>query len=164
MTAEKLRVVFDCMIFLQAVMSRKSIAFKLFEYLEKNAFTIFVSNETLDEINDVLNRPHIRTKNPQITDEYVEAFLNRVLDKAVLIKSVPHGFSYSRDPKDEKYLNLAIEAKAEYIVSRDNDLLDLMSGYAIECREFRQRFKRLKVVEPTKFLKIIREKDLPVNP
>ena len=50
MTMEKSRVVFDCMIFLQAVMSEKSITFKLFELMEENAFTLFISNEMLAEV------------------------------------------------------------------------------------------------------------------
>lgn len=106
---EKSRVVFDCMIFLQAVLSEKSIAFRLFEYLETNSFTLFVSREILVEVNDVLSRQSLRAKYLQVTDETVEKFLRRILQKAVLIKTVPSSFSYSRDPKDEKYINLAIE-------------------------------------------------------
>jgi predicted nucleic acid-binding protein len=41
---EKPKVVFDCMVFLQAVISRKGIAFRLFEYLEENAFTLYISD------------------------------------------------------------------------------------------------------------------------
>jgi len=160
MTKEKLRVVFDCMIFLQAVMSEKSVAFKLFDYLDGDVFMLFVSRETLAEIIDVLFRPDIREMNLQITDEYVRAFLERVLLKAILIKSVPQKFSYPRDPKDEKYINLAVEAKAAFLVSRDNDLLDLMTGFDDETKEFRQRFRPLKIIEPIEFLKIIAEKNL----
>ncbi len=164
MTMEKLRVVFDCMMFLQAVRSDKSIAFKLFEYLEADAFILFVSRETLDEVNDVLARPYIRAKNPQITDESVKAFLSRVLSKAKLIKKLPKRFEYSRDPKDEKYINLAAEAEADYIVSRDKDLLDLMTSFDNESKEFRQRFRPLQIVAPVDFLKILAEKNLPLKP
>ena len=164
MTMEKSRVVFDCMIFLQAVMSEKSITFKLFELMEENAFTLFVSNETLAEVKNVLSRPYIRTKNPQITDETVQTFLNRVLSKANLTNKIPKHFQYSRDPKDEKYINLAVAAEAQYIVSRDNDLLDLMTDFDVESKAFRQKFRRLKVVEPVEFLRIMAEKDLPLNP
>lgn len=161
---ENLRIVFDCMVFLQALISKESIAFRLFKYLDENAFTLFVSNEILDEINDVLNRPYIRAKNAQIADESVGIFLERVLKKAVLLKKVPAYFELARDPKDEKYVNLAVEAEADYIVTRDNDLLDLMTGIDTQSKEFRQRFRPMKIVEPIEFLKIIRGKDLLLEP
>ena len=40
-----------------------------------------------------------------------------------------------------------------YIVSRDKDLLDLTTGTTVECKEFRQRFRPLKVIEPLDFLR-----------
>lgn len=152
---ENLRIVFDCMVFLQALISKESIAFKLFEYLDENAFTLFVSNEILDEINDVLNRPYIRAKNAQINDESVGIFFERVLKKAVLLKKVPAYFELTRDPKDEKYINLAVKAEADYIITRDKDLLDLMTGIDVESKEFRQRLRPLRIIEPIKFLKIL---------
>jgi predicted nucleic acid-binding protein len=44
-----------------------------------------------------------------------------------MINEVPRVFEYPRDPNDEPYINLAIPARAKYLVSRDKDLLDLMS-------------------------------------
>jgi putative PIN family toxin of toxin-antitoxin system len=156
---EKLRVVFDCMIFLQALISEKSIAFRLFENLEKNLFTLYVSNETISEVKNVLNRSYIRAKNPQITDENVEIFLSRFLKRSVLLKSVPPKFKYSRDPKDEIYINLAIEAEGDYLISRDRDLLDLMTDISIVGKEFRQKSRPLKIIEPIEFFKVLAEKD-----
>ena len=57
-----------------------------------------------------------------------------------------------RDPKDEPYLNLAIATKTSFIVSRDNDLLDLMRWDQAEGREFQKRFRFLRVVTPEAFL------------
>jgi predicted nucleic acid-binding protein len=54
---------------------------------------------------------------------------------------------------DEPYINLAVEAEADYIISRDKDLLDLMTGYTEECKDFRRRFRPLKVIAPVEFLK-----------
>ncbi|MEP6924360.1 MAG: putative toxin-antitoxin system toxin component, PIN family, partial [Pyrinomonadaceae bacterium] len=92
-----------------------------------------------------------------LTDEIVEAFLVRLRKMARIARQVPKKFSYSRDPDDEPYINLAVEAKADYIVSRDNDLLDLMTGFTDECKDFRRRFRPLRVVEPLEFLKEIRK-------
>ncbi len=141
--------------FLQAVISEKSLAFKLFEYLDEDAFSLFVSDEVMQEITEVLGRPSIRSKNPHITDELVEALLDRVVHKSKKLDNPPRAFEYSRDSKDEKYINLAIVSKADYIISRDKDFLDLMSGFDDKSKEFRQRFRRLRIVEPVGFLNIL---------
>jgi putative PIN family toxin of toxin-antitoxin system len=135
------RVVFDCMIFLQAVARTKSLA--------NACFTL------VKEIEDVLTRPKFRNRFPSLTDEMIEAFLKDVKENAVIVKNVPAVFSYTRDPKDEKYINLAVESEADYIVSRDKDLLDLMTGYTNECKDFRRRFRGLKIVQPIEFLNIV---------
>lgn len=48
-----------------------------------------------------------------------------------------------RDPDDDKFINCAIDAKAIYIVSGDNDLLELKNFAGIEivtAREFYDRY------------------------
>ncbi|MEK6300763.1 MAG: hypothetical protein AABO41_08590 [Acidobacteriota bacterium] len=42
--------------------------------------------------------------------------------------------------------------KADYLVSRDNDLLDLMKWEKEEGRRFQKRFRFLKIVTPEEFL------------
>ena len=64
-----------------------------------------------------------------------------------MISEVPKLFAYARDVDDEPYINLAICAAAAYLVSRDNDLLDLMSD-----PDFCERFPNLKVIDPVAFL------------
>jgi putative PIN family toxin of toxin-antitoxin system len=121
------RVVFDCMVYLQATVNESGPAAALVR-LVNDEIALFVSHEILEEVREVLARPKIRQRNPAITDERVDALLSRVADKATLLDDVRQHFTYARDPKDEKYLNLAIEVAAAYLVSRDRDLLDLMPG------------------------------------
>ena len=50
-----------------------------------------------------------------------------------------------RDPKDDKFINCAIDAKAVYIVSGDNDLLTLKNVAGIEivtAREFYDKYSK----------------------
>ncbi len=108
-------------------------------------------------MKDVLSRPRLRLKNPDLTDEKVERLIEMLLEKGEFIKKVPQYFTYSRDPKDEPYINLAIEANAVFLVSRDNDLLDLMTDYNDECKDFRRRFRKLKIVNPVGFLLMAEE-------
>jgi putative PIN family toxin of toxin-antitoxin system len=127
--------------------------------VESGLIQLFVSREVLAEVEDVLNRPEIRTHFPDLSDEIVGAFLKRLQKFSVLVRPVPKKFSYPRDEDDEPYINLAVAAGATFIVSRDRDLLDLMTGYTNECKEFRQRFRSLRVVEPVEFLKLLEESE-----
>ena len=126
--------------------------------VKENIIELYLSRETLAEVEDVLTRPKFRNRFPSLTNEMIEAFLKDVKEKAIILKKVSAVFSYARDPKDEKYINLAVEAKADYIISRDKDLLDLMTGYTDECKDFRRRFRKLKIVNPVEFLEIIENK------
>ena len=67
----------------------------------------------------------------------------------------PNAYSLPRDPKDERYLNVAIASNAEFLVSRDLDLLDLMKDTA-----FRQQFPSLVILDPVAFLKVMANRDL----
>ncbi|MGI8467540.1 MAG: putative toxin-antitoxin system toxin component, PIN family [Pyrinomonadaceae bacterium] len=150
-----LPVVFDCMIFLQGLIKERGTAVDCVEAFEKGAVELFVSEEILREIADVLSRPKLQARFSLLTKERADRLLQTLRRKATLIKNVPQLFGYPRDPKDEKYINLAIFAKAAFLVSRDNDLLDLMTDFTDEAKEFRQRFRWLKVIEPQEFLQII---------
>jgi uncharacterized protein len=134
----------------------RGFAVNCLELVENDEIKLFVSEEILAESGDVLTRPKLQARFSLLTNERVERLLEILKQKATLIKNVPEVFSYLRDPKDEKYINLAVEAKANYIVSRDRDLLDLMTDFTDEAKSFRQRFRPLKVLEPLEFLQIIK--------
>jgi putative PIN family toxin of toxin-antitoxin system len=153
------RVVFDCNVLLQAAARERSVAAKCLNLAESGLIQLCVSREVLAETEDVLNRPEIRAHFPDLSDEIVGAFLKRLQHLSVLVRLVPKEFSYPRDEDDEPYINLAVAAGADFIISRDKDLLDLMTGHTNECKEFRQRFRSLRVVEPAQFLKLIEESE-----
>lgn len=156
---DKPRVVFDCNVLLQAAAREKSVAAKCLNLVESGHVQLCVSREVLTEVEDVLNRPEIRMHFQDLSDEIISAFLKRLQKLSVLVRLIPKEFSYPRDEDDEPYINLAVAAGADFIISRDKDLLDLMTGHTDECKEFRQRFRPLMVVEPAEFLKMVRERE-----
>jgi putative PIN family toxin of toxin-antitoxin system len=155
---DKPRVVFDCNVLLQAAARERSVAAKCLNLAEIGLIRPYVSREVLAEAEDVLNRPEVRAHFPELSDEIVGAFLKRLQKISVLVRSVPKRFSYPRDEDDEPYINLAVAAGADFIISRDKDLLDLMTGHADDCKEFRQRFRPLRVIEPGEFLRRIEDR------
>lgn len=164
--SEKPGVVFDTGVILQAGLRPAGPAGRLMSLLDEDLFTLYASEEGIAEYQDVLTRPSIRTKNPHLTDQLAAALVERIRGCASLCAAAPNHFQYPRDPNDEHILNLAIETKAQYLVSRDNDLLDLMDENRPEGRAFRQRFPHLSILDPVAFLQVIsprRETD-PAGP
>jgi len=149
--------VYDCNIYLQAAARPNSPAGKCLSLAEKGTVRLFISKDILTEISEVLRRPEIQKRFPEMTNERIDLFLENVRGFSRFVKKVPIKFRLLRDVDDEPYINLAVETESDYIVSRDNDLLDLMTDYTDEAKEFRQRFRFLRVVEPLEFIKIVRE-------
>jgi putative PIN family toxin of toxin-antitoxin system len=144
--------VFDTTTLLQAATSRKGPAAACLAYVDDGQVKLFISTVTLDEIREVLSRPNIRKSfSKKLTDENVLDFLDHLVDKGHMIEDVPRVYKYKRDPDDEPFLDLAIATQASFIVSRDNDLLDLMQD-----DEFRKAYPALAIVDPPSFLAHVR--------
>ena len=65
------RVVFDCMVYLQATISESGPAAALLRLVDQDALSLFISHDILEEVCEVLSRPQIRKRNPDLTDERV---------------------------------------------------------------------------------------------
>jgi putative PIN family toxin of toxin-antitoxin system len=140
------------MVYLQAAANATGPAAACMRIVEIGLVELFTSKEILEEVQDVLARPKIRRKFPRLTDEVVESFLARVQKTAAVIDQVPCAISFQRDPKDEKYLNLAAFTGAMFLVSRDNDLLDLMRNDQPASQELRAIAPNLIILDPVRFL------------
>ena len=149
--------VYDCGVFLQGLLSKASPAVACLELVEHDRVRLMMSEAVLAEIKDVLSRPRLRKRNPILTDENVKNLIDLILERAEFVENVLPHFSYSRDSNDEPYLNLAIETEAVFLVSRDNDLLDLMTDFTDEAKDFRRRYRRVKILNPVEFLEEMRK-------
>lgn len=92
----------------------------------------------------------------EVEDEYIDAFIKRLTFRGILLRNVPHVIDYPRARQDEPYVGLAVASKAEFLVSRDKDLLSLMTGHSAICKRFRQVTHPLRVVNPVEFLAVLR--------
>jgi putative PIN family toxin of toxin-antitoxin system len=82
---------------------------------------LFLSPETAQELDEVLEREKF---DAYIKRETRRELLFALLEQAELIK-VEADIHQCRDPDDDKFLELAVEAGAQCIVSGDQDLLVL---------------------------------------
>jgi uncharacterized protein len=147
------RAVFDCNTVLQAAAFADGPAAECIRLVESGVVALFVSKATLAELRRVFEYPEVLAMSPSMTPEHTAPFLQRLTFRATLVRRVPHVFRFARDPKDEPYIDLAVAAKADYLVSRDKDLLSLMSARTTTAKQFRQRTRPLKVVDPVAFLR-----------
>lgn len=145
-------------------MSKAGPAASCLELIQTDKIRLVMSEAILAEVKDVLSRPYLRSLSINLTQRKVEELIDLILAKAEFVHNVNRYFSYIRDKSDEPYLNLAIETGAVFLVSRDKDLLDLMTDHTNKAKEFRQRFRDLKIVDPVEFLKIIRKSDRALEP
>lgn len=112
--------VFDTNILVSAALRRNSLPR---EALDKALLhgRILVSEETVSELREVLFRPKF--------DKYVSietrlAFLTTLLTEAEEVL-ITDQITMCRDPKDDKFLDVAVNGAAICIISGDNDLLVL---------------------------------------
>jgi putative PIN family toxin of toxin-antitoxin system len=146
--------VYDCMLFLRAA-ARPRLARPLFDLVHQGEVKLCLDPEVLAEIRDVLTRPKLLAKFPALSAQAVDAFLARHLRIAIWVSDVAESYVLARDPRDSKYLNLAIAAKASYVVTDDQDLLELMEPQSQVGQDFRTRFPDLRVVPPAEFESIV---------
>ena len=157
MFIKKPAVVFDCNIYIQIVLNPHGTAKRCYDLVDKGEVELFVTQEILEETAEVLSRPKIKKLVPALTKEMIDEFLEDVASKAIVIKNIPEEFEYKRDPDDTIYINLAIVIPADYLISLDKDLLDLMKEKYKESREFMRRYPFIKVLTPKELLEKITE-------
>ena len=120
MPAAKPRFVFDTNAIISAVLLKRSVSRQAFDKAIDQG-ELLVSAETIDELNRVLGRPDFAK---YVTADERLAFLTVLLREARLVE-VAEAVRECRDPRDNKFLELAVSGKAVWIVTGDQDLLVL---------------------------------------
>lgn len=156
MSAE-LRVVFDCNIFFQALISPSGPSGRCVALAFQQKVDLLCTATIMDELRQTASGSKARAKFTAITDTSLASLIQNIERVAIFLHSVPETFTYARDPDDAHYVNVALLAKAKYIVSRDQDLLDLMDLARPESREFRRRFPMLDIIEPQVLLREVEQ-------
>jgi uncharacterized protein len=114
------RCVFDTNVIVSAVLfenSKPGQAIRL--ALRRGA--VVMSLETLRELHEVLAREKFAR---YVSPERREDFLLALVERVELVDPV-EAVHVCRDPADDKFLELAASARADYLVTGDQDLLSL---------------------------------------
>jgi uncharacterized protein len=114
------RIVIDTNVVISALIFESSSSIKAFT-LAKLRGTILISNDVLSELTNVLSRSKF---DRYITSEIREDFLASLMLEAEIVP-ITEKITACRDPKDNKFLELAISGYADYLITGDQDLLVL---------------------------------------
>lgn len=107
-------------------------------------FQLFASEEMLDEAARVLRYPRI-LKKFNLTQRQIDSYLAQLRSIATIFDSTPRVDAVPSDPSDNIILAAALKAKADFIVSGDQHLIEL------------ERFRGIPIVRPIRFLKMLKE-------
>ena len=80
--------------------------------------------ELIEELEGVLERDYIQAL---VHPEEGQALLDAIYQKAEVLPSLGNVPSYSRDPKDDKFVACALAGGADYVVTEDKDILVLQA-------------------------------------
>lgn len=116
---ETWRVVIDTNIWISFLIGKHLAG--LHRHIDGGRVEVVTCEEQLRELIDVLNRPRIRK---YIPNALAEEFLDLLSEIALMVEPV-QGPAICRDPKDDYLLYTALAARADYLVTGDNDLLTL---------------------------------------
>ena len=133
-----MKVIIDCNVWISFLLGfQKEL---MYDVLRNEHIDVYVCPQLIHEIRDVANRPKIRSR---IGDEDINQLFLLIktycINKTILQQAVVS----VRDPKDLYLLSLCETVDANYMISGDNDLLDL------------QTYKEARIVSPAQFKMIL---------
>ena len=129
---------------LLASLSRNQEEYIIWRSLQEGRFNLCVTNEILDEYVEVLQR----NISPTIAENVMFLLLN--LDNLIFVDTYFRFNLITADPDDNKFVDCAIAANAEYIVTNDKhfkelEIVDFPKVKHISIGEFVTRLKRLRM-------------------
>ena len=120
---------------ISALLITNSTSAKALRFSEENGLVLY-SIPILEEISGVLSRPKFT---PYIDEDQITGFLARIYRSWCEVK-ILHSVKACRDPKDDKFLDVAINGDAGTLVTGDKDLLEL------------NPFRGVKIMPPNQYL------------
>jgi uncharacterized protein len=96
-----------------------------------------------DAVFDEYRRIAFRVKEQERLAGDPEPMLRLIRERALWVMPEPLGSPVCRDPKDDKFIEAALAARARLLLARDADLTDLEKPFGVEIVTPRQFLSRL---------------------
>jgi len=113
---------------------------KILEAVIRGELTLFLSEDILDELKAVLQRPKFG-----FPSEVIRTILAELHTIGTIVTPSKRIFAIQEDPDDNRILECAVEGSANYIVSGDTHLLNL------------RQYQNIRIVSPDEYLVILYE-------
>jgi uncharacterized protein len=136
------RLVVDTNIIVSGLITTGTLPAKVLDAVHDKKIILLISDEVLIEYLRVLEYPHIR-KYKKIIDQAIGHLTALFINETERIEILSQTTG-SPDPDDNKFLSLAVEGQADYIVTEDKaDLLSLKEISGIEIITARKAVEKL---------------------
>ena len=132
-----MNVVLDTNVFISGIFWKGNFCSQIIDAWRKGKFTLVSSISIIEELTEILKDFKI-----QMPDDMIEEWKNMIIENSIIIET-KNKINIIEHTSDNKFLEVAVEADAEYIISQDKHLLDL-KGY-----------KGIKILSPEDFLKVL---------
>lgn len=137
-----IRIVLDTNLFVSALLKSGSNPDKILHLVRDEKALLLMSDSICDEIIRVLAYPKIRNR-LAATDEELKNFVQLLGAVAIITPGTLQLPLLDADPDDTKYLVCAVEGHADYIISGDHHLTDLVM------------YRGIHIVTPADFMQIV---------
>jgi len=135
------KIVLDTNVIISGMIMDHNAPFEILKAFEKGKLALIVSEPILEEVNRVLNYPRIKEKR-HLSQQKIHRIMKALKTYGVITPAKLKIDAVPQDPEDNKFICAAIEGKAEYIVSGDRHLTELVSYHGI------------RIVSPSEFVQI----------
>ena len=141
---DDIRVVIDTNVLISNLFGIKnSPSFQILLALRSQKIILVTSPIILAEVEEVISRERIIKRTKMSVDERAD-FLDKLIERSDITAGKQLLQLVGSDVKDDKFLACGFEAKADYIITGDEDLLVL------------KEYKGTKIITPREFLKILK--------
>jgi uncharacterized protein len=130
------KAVLDTNIVVSGLRNPEGSAASILKLAESRVFRCYLSEEIVNEYEEVLTRAILGLKRDQI-----RKFL-RMLRRTCVIVAPAKEVQATSDPDDNMFLECALEARADYVVTGN-------------LRHFPTRFQDIRIIRPRQFLSIL---------
>ena len=119
-----MKVVLDANIYVSSLINTQGNPRRIVEQWEQNKLDVLASSSIIDEVGRVLRYPRVAKRYRQ-AEAAIQRFLRLLAIQTVLVEPTEALDVIKEDQSDNRYLECAIEGKAQYIISSDKHLLEL---------------------------------------